>query len=318
MKTFEDILPELAHAKVFSKCDLCHGYWHCVLDDKSSELTTFQSLIGGRYKWNRLPFGPSVSSEIFQRKLNETLDQLDGVHVIADDVIIAGVGDNMSNATRNHDCRFHEFLERCKEKGIVLNPKKFELRKPEIKIAGCVLGVQGVCPDPDKVKAIMEMPAPTDVGSAQRFLGIINFLAKFVPHMTTIVKPIQALTAKDVAWNWGPEHDKAMETVKGLISAAPVLAHFDHKKPVVVQCDASQHRLRAVLLQEDHPIAYASRSLTQAERNYTQIEKELLSIVYAMEKFHVYTYGRHITVQNDHKPLVPIQKKMISKVSMRL
>ncbi len=111
MKTFEDILPELANAKVFSKCDLHHGYWHCVLDDKSSELTTFQSPIGTRYKWNRLPFGLSVSSEIFQRKLNETLDQLDGVHVIADDVIITGVGDNMSDATRNHDCRFHEFLE---------------------------------------------------------------------------------------------------------------------------------------------------------------------------------------------------------------
>ncbi len=164
----------------------------------------------------------------------------------------------------------------------------------------------------------MEMPAQTDVGSAQRFLGIINFLAKFVPHTTTIVKPIQALTAKDVAWNWGPEHDKAMETVKALISAAPVLAHFDHKKPVVVQCDASQHGLGAVLLQDDHPIAYASRSLTQGERNYAQIEKELLSVVYAMEKFHVCTYGRPIMVQNDHKPLVPIQKKMISKVPMRL
>ncbi len=147
----------------------------------------------------------------------------------------------------------------------MLNPKKFELRKPEIKIVGFVLGVQGVRPDRDKVKAIMEMPAPTDVGSAQQFLGIINFLAKFVPHMTTIVKPIQALTAKDVTWNWGPEHDKAMETVKPLISAAPVLAHFDDKKPVVVQCDASQHGLGAVLLQDDRPIAYASRSLTQAE-----------------------------------------------------
>lgn len=318
LPTFDDILPDLANAKVFSKLDLRSGYWHCVLDESSSKLTTFQSPLGSRYRWVRLPFGLSVSSEIFQRKLQEAMEGLEGVHIIADDVIVGGVGSDLCGATCNHDDRLVTFLERCRQKGIVLNASKFELRKSQIKLAGFVVGVDGTRPDPDRVKAITDMPAPTDVQSARRFLGVINFLAKFIPHMTTIVKPIQALLGKDIVWSWGPEHDRAVAKVKALISAAPVLSHFDASKPLIVQCDASRDGLGAVLLQNDHPLTYASRSLTQAECNYAQIEKELLSVMFALEKFHIYTYGRQVTVQNDHKPLVSIQNKPISKAPMRL
>lgn len=318
LPTVEDILPELHNAKVLTKCDLRHGYWHCELDDKSSDLTTFQSPTGSRYKWKRLPFGLSVSSEIFERKLMEAFEGLKGVHVIADDVLIAGIGDSVADATVDHDKRFQAFLDRCAKEGIVLNQKKFHLRQRTVKLAGFLIGEDGVRPDPDKVKAIMEMPAPTDVTGTRRLLGVINFLAKFIPHLTTVVKPIQALLAKDSMWIWGPAHDEALSKVKALISCAPVLGHFDPAAPLVVQCDASQYGLGAVIMQNDHPLAYASRSLTQAEQNYAQIEKELLSVVFAMEKFHTYTYGRHVTVQNDHKPLVSIQTKLISKVPMRL
>ena len=109
-----------------------------------------------------------------------------------------------------------------------------------------------------------------------------------------------------------------MQTVKALLCANPVLAHFDARKPLVVQCDASKNDLGAVLLQDDHPLAYASRRLTPTEQGYAQIEKELLSVVFAMNKFHQYTYGRSVVVQNDHKPLVAIQKKPIARAPMRL
>ena len=104
-------------------------------------------------------------------------------------------------------------------------------------------------------------------------MGVINYLSKFVPHMTTIVRPIQALVSKDVIWHWGPEHKTAAKKVKELISAAPVLAHFDPSKPFVAQADASKYELGAVLMQEGHPIAYASRALSPAEQNYAQIAK---------------------------------------------
>lgn len=317
LPTFEEIIPELADAKVFSKVDLKSGYWHVVLDKAASHLTSFQTPYG-RYQWSRLPLGLCVSSEIFQRKVHEALDGLEGIFCIADDVVIAGVGATVLEATKSHDARLQKLLERCAQKGIVLNASKFVLREPRLEFMGHVIGVDGVRADPAKIKAIVDMPAPTDVSSAKRLLGVITFLAKFVPHLTTVVKPIQALTCKDVVWYWGSEHEKAMQKVKALISAAPVLAHFDARKPLIVQCDASQQGLGRVLMQENHPIAYASRSMTSAEQNYAQIEKELLSVVFAMERFHQFTYGRTVIVHNDHKPLVSIHKKPISKAPMRL
>lgn len=115
--------------------------------------------------------------------------------------------------------------------------------------------------------------------------------------------------SKDVVWYWGPEHEAAAQWVKTLISAAPVLAHFDATKPLVIQADACKDGLGAVLMQEGHLIAYASRALTPAKQNYAQIEKELLSVVFAMARFHQYMYGRLVIGQDDHKPLVFIQKK---------
>ncbi len=97
------------------------------------------------------------------------------------------------------------------------------------------------------------MPNPIDVSSARRFLGVINFLSKFIPCMTEIVRPNQELLGKDTVWLWGPEHDRAVAQVKALISAEPVLAHFDAQQPLVVQCDASQDGLGAVLMQQNHP-----------------------------------------------------------------
>lgn len=317
LPTFEEVLPDLNNAKVFSKVDLRSGYWHVQLDEKSSLLTCFQSQFG-RFKWNRLPFGLSVSSEIFARKVYEALDGLEGVFCIADDIVIAGVGTNTEEANRSHDDRLQALLQRCKDKGIVLNEQKFVLRESKLVFMGHVISNEGISPDPAKVQAIKDMPNPTDATGARRFLGMIQFLAKFIPNISSIVKPIQALTGKDVVWHWATEHDEAVRRVKALICTAPVLVHFDHNKELMVQSDAAKDGLGSVLMQDNHPIAYASRALTTAEIGYAQIEKELLSVVFSLEKFHQYTYGRRVLVQNDHKPLVTIQRKPYAKAPMRL
>ena len=131
LPTFEEVLPKLPNAKVFSKVDFRAGYWHVQLDEQFSHLTCFQSPYG-RFKWNRLPFGLSVSSEIFYRKVCEALDGLEGVFCIADDIVIVEVGDTSNEANASHDQRLQALLQRCQDKGIVLNQQKFVLREPTL------------------------------------------------------------------------------------------------------------------------------------------------------------------------------------------
>ena len=142
----------------------------------------------------------------------------------------------------------------------------------------------------------------------ERLLGVINYVGKFIPDMSTIIHPIRELLQKEVQFTWQWEQIKAFQRVKERLSTAPALAFFNGTKPIVVSCDASQHGLGAVLhvLQEGRPIAYASRALTSAETRYAQIEKELLADVYALERFHQYTYGSTVEVESDHKPLETI------------
>ena len=130
-----------------------------------------------------------------------------------------------------------------------------------------------------------------------------NFLAKFIPSLSEVSEPLRRLTCQDIAWQWNREQEDAFNQIKSAITTAPVLAYINKNKSLVVQSDASQHGLGAVILQENKPIAFASRTLTEAERQYAQIKKELLSVIFAMEKFDQYMYGRHAVIQNDHKPL---------------
>ena len=136
--------------------------------------------------------------------------------------------------------------------------------------------------------------------------------------MSTITVPVRDLLKSDVIFQWGPEQAKALERIKKILSTAPVLTYFDPSVRSMIQADASQYGLGACLLQRGKPVAYASRSLSPAECNYAQIEKELLAIVFACQKFHSYIYGFLTKVQTDHKPLESIVKRPLHKVSPRL
>src|SRR6478609_1631391 len=129
---------------------------------------------------------------------------------------------------------------------------------------------------------------------------------------------IRTLLDKNNEFNWSTEHQRDFDKLKDLLSSEAVLRYYDIKKSITVQCDASQHGLGAVLLQDNHPVAYVSRAMTQTEYSYAQIEKELLAIVYAMERFHTYVYGRQVTVHMDHKPLISIFKKSLTAAPRRL
>ena len=311
LPVMEDLLPELSEAKVFTLCDVKDGFWNLELDDESSLLTTFGTPFG-RYRWLRLPFGISPAPELFQRSLDQALESLPGVHTIADDILVVGKN------TADHDAKLLALLHRCREKGIKLNVEKMKLKYTELPYIGHLLTDTGLKPDPSKIEAIIKMDKPVDIQGVQRFCGMVNYLSKFLENLSDMCEPLRQLTHKDVEWQWTEVQDDAFEQIKKAVSEVPVLKYFDSKAETTLQCDASDMGLGASLMQNGQPVAYASRALSSTERNYAQIEKELLAIVFGMERFHQFTYGRPILVHSDHKPLETIFKKPLLSAPKRL
>ena len=193
LPTMEDVLPRLSRAKVFTVCDVRHGYWHIQLDKTSSLLTTFLTP-NGRYRWKRMPFGIKPASEIFQQKLDQVIEGIQGTARIADDILVWGNGETEQQALIDHDQNLEMLLERAQAKGLKMNAQKLKYRQREISYAGYILTTEGHKPDPAKVTAITNMPRPTDVSGIRRFLGMANFLAKFIPSLSEVSEPLRQLT----------------------------------------------------------------------------------------------------------------------------
>ena len=278
LPTIEDVLPELSNARCFTVLDAKNGFWHVSLDEESSYATTFGTP-WGRYRWLRMPFGISPAPEEFQRGLDQALAGLNGCKAIADDFLVFGCGANDDEAVKDHDENLIALLQRCREKGVKLNRGKLQLRLKEVAYMGHVLSADGLQPDPEKVKAIREMPAPTEKQSIQRLLGMTNYIQKFAPRLSEITTPLRELTKNDNEFQWDEQvHGAVLEETKKILSTTPVLKYFDSSATPTLQRDASMHGLGACLMQDGHPVAYASRSLTPTEVQYAQIEKELLAL----------------------------------------
>ena len=162
------------------------------------------------------------------------------------------------------------------------------------------------------------MPAPQSIQSLQSFNGMVNYLKRFSPVLTDLAEPLRRLQKQDTIWAWESEQQQAFEKIKNVLTTLPVLTYFDKDKDHIIQTNASKTGLGAVLLQEGQPIVYASRTLTETEKRYSNIERELLGVVFGLERLHHYTFGSQITVETDHQPLISIWKKTIANSSPRL
>ena len=160
-------------------------------------------------------------------------------------------------------------------------------------------------------------PSP-NLADLQAFLGMVQFLSRFVPKLASLSACLWDLTKKDSEFQWGPEHQLAVDKIKQAVTSASSLKYFDSTKPVTIQVDASTRGLGATLLQDQGPIEYRSKLLTETESRYSNIEREMLAVLHGLEKFHYYAYGRHLTVETDHKPLESIFKKHISSAPPRI
>ena len=248
----------------------------------------------------------------FQKRLHQALEGLQGVVCIADDIIIHG------KDTETHDQNLNAFLQRCLDVGIKLNKEKLELRTNAITFLGHRISGNGLEADPEKVKAINEMEPPTNVSQLRTYIGMVNYMAKFLPNPSETLKSLTNLTKKDVQWNWSENEQRAFDEVKHKRTSAPLLTFYDPTRPLILENDASEYGLGSTLQQDGRPVGYASRMLTGTEQRYAQIEKEMLAVTFGLEKFHHYTYGRRLQVITDHKPLVSNINKPLSKAPKRL
>jgi len=299
----DDTLAQLAGAKLFSKLNANSGFWQIPLSPASHLLTTFITP-SGRYCFNKLPFGISSTPEHFQKRMSKILAGLNGVVCQMDDVLVFG------SDRAHHDARLLAILQRIESAGATLNAQKCVFGVTSVNFLDHVIDQSGIQADPDKTLAIREMKPPTTVSELRRFMGMVNQLGKFTPNLAQLTQPLRELLGKNTTWVWGPSQSEAFSLVKEELSKPTTLALYDPKVPTKVSADASSYGLGAVLTQEMEskwrPVAYASRSMTDTEKRYAQIEKEALAITWACKKFSDYILGKSITIETDHKPLVPL------------
>ncbi|GFO08067.1 transposon tf2-1 polyprotein [Plakobranchus ocellatus] len=235
-----------------------------------------------------------------------------GVVCMRDDIIIHGKNQ------REHDGNLQEFMNKCSQFNIKVNKEKLELSKDQISFMGHIISRNGISTDPKKVEAIVRMPSPTNTKEVRRIMGMIQYLAHYIPNLTNIMQPLQNMLKKDVPFLWSDSQEKAFQAIKQAIIDSPALAIYDPAKELVLENDASEYGVSSVLLQDGNPLAFASRTLQPAEQNYAQIEKELLAVTFGLRKFHHFTYGRTVHIITDHKPLESITKKPLCKAPRRL
>ena len=309
--TVDDITAQLHGKTVFTIIDMKDAFWQIKLSEQSSKLCTFNTPFG-RYSFRRLPFGISSAPEVFQKWNENAFGDIPDVYVVFDDLIIA------VNNDQEHDATLRRVLDRARELNIRFSKNKIQLKVDQVKYLGHILSADGIRPDPDKIKAIVDLKQPVDKKELLRFLGMLTYLSKFIPNFSDATAPLRALLRTDIPWTWSEQHVTAFSHLKQLVVTAPVLRYFDSSKPAVIQTDSSSSGIGSCLLQDGQPVAYASRALTDAETRYAQIEKELLAVVFATEKFSQYIYGRLTTIHSDHKPLESIFRKAIGATTPRL
>ena len=302
--TAEDLFATLAGGQSFTKLDLSHAYQQVLLDEDSRKYVTITTH-KGLYRYTRLPFGIASAPAVFQRIMEQILQGIPNVVVYIDDLLITGRDEAV------HLKVLRQVLERLREFGLRLKRSKCKLMQPSVEYLGYRIDSQGLHTMADKVAAIQEAPRPQNVKELRAFLGLVQYYGRFVPRLSMHAYPLNQLLRKGVRWSWGSPCETAFCDLKSLLASTEVLAHYDPALPVKLDCDASAVGLGAVLAHvfpdgTERPIAYASRTLSKPERNYSQIEKEGLALVWGVRKFHKYLYGRHFTLVTDHKPLLAI------------
>jgi transposase InsO family protein len=273
----------------------------------------------GLMRYNRLPYGVASAPAIAQETMERIVAGLDGVEVFIDDIFIA------SKDEESHLATLEKLFDRLGAAGARLNRSKCVFLQSDVRYLGHRISAAGVAPDPAKVRAVADMHAPCDTSQLKAFLGLVTYMSKFIPDQAGVCAPLYALLKKDAPFQWTDECSRAFATLKRLLSSAPTLAHYSSRAPLRLACDASSVGVGAVLStvtpDGERPVAFASRTLTPAEANYSQLDKEALALVFGVRRFERYLLGRKFTLVTDHRPLMYIlgpDKRLPTLVTVRV
>nr|XP_050022662.1 uncharacterized protein LOC126516584 [Dermacentor andersoni] len=307
MPSIDSIVASLGGAHYFTTLDASRGYLQVQMEPRDAEKTAFTSH-RGLYEFTRMPFGCSGAAATFQRLMDRVLGRAKWQYALAylDDIVL------FSRTFEEHLRHLEDILGRLHAAGITLNPKKAQIAETRVSLLGFTIERGRVLPSEDKVRAILEYPTPANIQALRRFLGMVNYYRQFVPNCAALQAPLTSLLRKSTSWSWGPEQDDAFRALSKALVDTAELKLPDLNREFVVQADASDLGIGAVLLQEHEdvlrPVAFASRSLTPAERNYSVTERECLAIVFALRKFDHYVDGVPFVVETDHMALTWLKR----------
>ncbi|XP_052758219.1 uncharacterized protein K02A2.6-like [Galleria mellonella] len=307
LPTMTQLLPKLGKARIFSKLDIKDAFHQVEISGKCRDITTFITS-KGLFRYKRLMFGISCAPEHFQKIMERMLLSCAGVINFIDDIIVFGSNE------KEHNARLKHVLHILEHNNVLLNKEKCIFKQSKIEFLGHELTPGGIKPLDKYVKTIESFREPKSVEEVQSFLGLVNYIGKWIPNLATITEPIREILRyklskhADITEFWKEKQIYAFATLKQILTNLHTLGFYDPHDKTQVIADASPVGLGAVLIQYDirgpRIIAYGHKSLTSVEKRYCQTEKEALALVWAIEHFCMYLYGlKEFELVTDHKPL---------------
>ncbi|KAJ9519795.1 hypothetical protein QJQ45_013511 [Haematococcus lacustris] len=302
----DDLLDQLAGARVFSKIDLKSGYHQIRVAEADIHKTAFRTRYG-HYEYTVMPFGLCNAPATFQRLMNDIfrphLDQF--VLVYLDDILI------YSRSEAEHLEHLRTVLGLLRQHQLYANLSKCAFFLPSMDFLGHIISAAGIHPDPAKISAMVQWPVPRNLNDLRSFLGSANYYRRLIHHHAHLILPLTNLLKAETPWSWGPEQQEAFERVKAALASNPVVRPPDFSRPFTVKTDASLYAIGAVLSQRDYNgaeyvVAYESRKLQPAEINYPTHDRELLAVVHALTLWRHYLLGRPFTIETDNCPITHI------------
>lgn len=300
----DDIYAKMAGCRIFSHLDLSDAYLQVEVDQRDQQLLTINTH-KGLFQYTRLTPGIKAAPGAFQQLMDTMVGDLSGTSGYLDDLLVGG------RTQEEHDRNLNKVLSRLEEYGFTLRIEKCSFNMRQVKYLGQIMDGDGIRPDPAKTSAIANMPPPHDVHSLRSYLGAVNYYAKYVPEMRKLRSPMDQLLKAGVKWEWSTACQRSFDRFRDVLQSPLALTHYNPKMDIIVSADASQHGIGARIAHKFpdgtiKAISHASRSLTKAESNYSQIEKEALALIFAVTRFHRMIFGRHFTLETDHKPLLAV------------
>ncbi len=298
---FEEIAAKLNGCQYFSVIDLKDAYLQLPVAEESRKYFVI-STHKGYFVYTRLPFGVNFAPSLFQSTMDKILAGIPATSAYIDDIISG------ADSVDGHLTTLRVIFDCLRKAGVRTQLNKCRFLQASVTYLGHRIDAYGLHPTDERLRALREIPVPTNQKQLRSFLGAINYYSKFIPQLQTRCAVLHRLLKQGTTWEWNEEYEQTFLQLRNSLASSETLVHYDEHKPLVICSDASDIGVGAVLMHRfpddsERPIAFASRVLTDTERRYAAIDKEALAIVFAVGKFQQYILGRRFILKTDHKPL---------------